>query len=225
MKQGLVFLVVLACVLVSPAQKQPTQPAAPSAKPAADSSAQLYHNATLGFRYQIPYGWVERTSTMQRGNDAAKGEVLLAVFERPPEATGEGVNSAVVIAAESTASYPGLRNAADYVGPLKEVAAARGFKAAADPTEITIDGRSLIRADFTRPLTTSSAASPAAPATTAGTSSHDTLTMWQSTLVFVAKGKIVSFTFLANTSDEVDQLIENLSFGSGRPASETRSKH
>ena len=70
---------------------------------------QIFRNTTFGFRYQIPYGWVNRTKEMQEGNEAAKGGVLLAVFERPPEATGDTVNSAVVIASESAATYPGLK--------------------------------------------------------------------------------------------------------------------
>ena len=42
--------------VAQPPFKPPTPPAS---KPAEDS--QLYRNATFGFRYRIPYGWVERT--------------------------------------------------------------------------------------------------------------------------------------------------------------------
>ena len=223
MKRSDILITALVLLASSPlfGQQKPRNTAA--AKPAEDS--QLYRNASLGFRYQIPYGWVDRTRNMQEGSDGTKGEVLLAVFEHPPEITEDGVNSAAVIATEDAASYPGLRTAADYLGPLNEVTSARGFKAAADPSEITIDGRSLIRVDFTRPLATSSASSPSAPATTPAASSNDKLTMRQSTLVLVAKGKIVSFTFLADTSDGVDQLIERLNFGVGHPVSKTSPRH
>ena len=48
------------------------------------------------------------------------GRVLLAAFSRPPEARGEDVNSSILIAAESVAAYPGLKDAAQYFGPVAE---------------------------------------------------------------------------------------------------------
>ena len=36
--------------------------------------------------------------------------------------------------------------------------------------------------------------------------------MYQSTLVLLSHGAILSFTFLAPSEDDVDSLIENLSF-------------
>ena len=114
------------------------QPKEASARQAAPRHITKTHSSTatrtFGFRYQIPYGWVDRTKEMQEGNEAGKAEVLLAVFERPPEATGDTVNSAVVIASESAASYPGLKKAEDYLGPLTELATAKGFKPEGDPT-------------------------------------------------------------------------------------------
>src|SRR5690349_9732996 len=59
--------------------------------------AGTYRNIFFGFSYKIPFGWVERTEDMREESDAGKSQVLLAVFERPPEATGATVNSAVVI--------------------------------------------------------------------------------------------------------------------------------
>src|SRR5215470_2161522 len=91
--------------LAQPAQPEPAKPAVPAARPSADS--QLYRNPTFGFRFRIPYGWVDRTRDLQEGSEPQKGEVLLAIFERPPQAAGETINSAVVIATESAASYPG----------------------------------------------------------------------------------------------------------------------
>ena len=180
----------------------------PSAKPA--EHTQLYRNTTFAFRFQIPYSWVDRTREMreqeatdesdpkERAGNLGKGEVLLAVFARPPEATGETVNSAVVIAAESAAAYPGLKKAEDYLGPLTELTTSKGFKAEGDPSVIEIDARQLVRADFTKPL-------------------NDKLTMRQATLVLLAHGQIVSFTFIAGSEDELDDLIDNLQFGPAKP--------
>jgi hypothetical protein len=101
----------------------------------------------------------------------------------------------VVIAAESAASYPGLKKAEDYLEPLSELTAAKGFKPAEDPSVIELDGRELVRADFTKPL-------------------NDKLTMRQATLVLLTKGQIVSFTFIAGSEEEIDNLIDELHFGS-----------
>ena len=96
----------------------PGKTSAPDLGTVADST---YRNTFFGFSYKIPFGWVERTEDLRDDGEAGKSLVLLAVFERPPEATGNTVNSAVVIAAESVSSYPGLKTAADYFGPLTEV--------------------------------------------------------------------------------------------------------
>lgn len=200
--------IFIALVLFLPsmdAQQKPGK-AASASKPADDS--QIYRNSTLGFRYRIAYGWVDRTNDLQEQDekkvvqpstaDAAKketgqGEVLLAVFERPPQAAGDTVNSAVVIASESAASYPGLKSAEDYLGPLNEITVSKGFKADGNPQEVTIGPRSLVRADFAKPL-------------------NDKLTMYQSTLVLLEKKQIVSFTFIAGSKDEIGDLIDGLDF-------------
>jgi hypothetical protein len=197
MNRGLA-LVLFACALSSFAQQKPQPPAKPAATPTED--AQLYRNATFGFRYEIPYGWVNRTKEMQAGNDAGRGEVLLAVFERPPEATGDTINSAVVIASESAAAYPGLKTAEDYLGPLTELATAKGFKADGEPYTLEVEGRQLVRADFIKPI-------------------NDKLTMRQSTLVLLAKGQIVSFTFIAGSESELDDLMDGLHFAVAKSSS------
>jgi hypothetical protein len=201
------LVLLLGLSLVAESQTQ-NKPAAPAAKPAED--AQLYRNTTFAFRYQIPYGWVDRTKNMreqeaadkldakEKANNLGKGEVLLAVFERPPEAAGETVNSAVVIAAENAAAYPGLKKDEDYLGPLTELTASKGFKAEGDPAVIEIDARQLVRADFTKPL-------------------NDKLTMRQATLVLLTHGQIISFTFIAGSEDELDDLVDNLHFGPAKP--------
>lgn len=194
-RSSLLFITCyLGLAVASPAQKKPPPPQA--SKPAEDS--QLYRNATFGFRYRIPVGWVDRTKDMQEAGGGSKGEVLLAVFERPPQAAGDTVNSAVVIVAESAAAYPGLKRAEDYIGPLTELTTSKGFKPAGDASAVDIDSHPLVRADFTRPL-------------------NDKLTMRQSTLVLLQRGRIVSFTFIAGSEDEVNDLIQELGFGASKP--------
>jgi hypothetical protein len=189
----LATLTALAVCLGAFAQPPHNPSAPPASKPTENS--QLYRNSTFGFRYRIPYGWVDRTKEMQEGSDAANGEVLLAVFERPPEAAGDTINAAVVIAAEKAAAYPGLKKAEDYLAPLSELTTAKGFKAEGDLSELEIDSQRMVRADFSKAL-------------------NDKLTMHQATLVLLSKGQIVSFTFIAESGDAVDELIEGISFSS-----------
>jgi len=191
-------IAVFVLCLSLPAQAQGKPVAKPSAKPSASNDdARLYHNSTFGFRYQVPYGWVDRTPQMQQGSDSAKSEVQLAVFERPPEATGETINSAVVIASENAASYPGLKRAEDYLGPLTELATAKGFKAEGEPYALEVESRRLLRADFIKPLS-------------------EKLSMRQCTLVLLAKDQIVSFTFIAGSEEELDDLMDGLHFGAAK---------
>ena len=143
-----------------------------------------------------------------RENDASKGEVLLAVFERPPEATGATINSAVVIASESAASYPGLKTVEDYLGPLTELATAKGFKADGEPYALEVEGRQLVRADFIKPLGTKAIDDK----TSSDKINNDQLTMRQTTLILMAKGQIVSFTFIAGSESELDDLMDGLHF-------------
>ena len=39
------------------------------------------------------------------------------------------------------------------------------------------------------------------------------LTMHQSTLILLQKGSLVSFTFIGGSAEEVEELMERLSFG------------
>lgn len=213
-------IALVLCVTAHAQDKTATAPPRPT-KPALTSNedAQLYRNIIFGFRYQIPYGWVDRTQEMNTpdppsdpiANDkkdkaeeasakdkhepstAGKAEVLLAIFERPPEATGDSINSAVVFASESAASYPGLKEAEDYLGPLTELATSKGFEAQGEPYTVEVESRQLLRADFVKPRT-------------------DKLTMRQCTLVLLAKGRVVSFTFIAGSEDELDDLMGGLHF-------------
>jgi hypothetical protein len=154
----------------------------------------VYRNADFGFAYRTPYAWVDRTQAMQDdASDPAKSRLLLAVFERPPEVTGDRVNSAVVITAESVASYPGLKAAADYMGLLTELTTGKGFKVTEQPYEFPVGTTKLVRSDFSKEV--------------------GKLTMYQSSLVSMRTGFVVSYTFIGGSEDEVDELIENLSFG------------
>jgi hypothetical protein len=125
--------------------------------------------------------------------ESGKPETLLAVFERPPAAPGDTINSAVVILAESLADYHGIKTAADYFGPITELAEQRGFKVENEPQAFAVGSKQLVRGDFSK--------------------ERSKLTMWQSSLVMIDKGYIVSFTFVGGSEDEVDELIGNLSFG------------
>jgi hypothetical protein len=157
-----------------------------------------YRNAFFGFSYKIPYGWVERTEDMRDDGEAGKSLVLLAVFERPPEATGNTVNSAVVIAAESVSSYPSLKTAADYFGPLTEVTLSKGFKVVNEPFDFSGGANQLVRGDFSKEV--------------------GTLTMHQSSVVLLKKSYVVSFTVIGGSEDEVDELLEKLNFSAGSPS-------
>jgi hypothetical protein len=157
-----------------------------------------YRNTHFGFSYKVPFGWVDRTAEMGVADsggepaDPSKAQVLLAVFERPPQAVGSTVNSAVVIAAESVSSYPGLKSAVDYFGPLEDATTAKGFKVVNEPYEFSVGARRVVREDFSKEL--------------------DKLTMQQASLVILEKGYVVSFTFIGSSDDEIAQLIERLSF-------------
>jgi hypothetical protein len=181
----------------------------PSAEAPPSVSSGLYHNPVFGFVYRIPFGWVDRTAEMRQGDagpdatDRGKAEVLLGFFERPPETTGNTVNSAVVIAAESVSSYPGLKTPADYFAPLDEVITAKGFKVVNEPYSFPLGTKQLARSDFRKDL--------------------GQLTLEQATLVMVEKGYVVSFTFIGSSQDEVQGLVEGLRFlpaqrSAGRPA-------
>ena len=153
-----------------------------------------YRNPSLGFSYKIPFDWVERTKEMQEDPaEPSKSALLLAIFERPPEATGNTINSAVVIAIEKVSSFSGLKTAADYFGPVTELATARGFKVVNEPYGFSVGAKPLVRGDFSK--------------------ERGSLRMYQTSLVTLERGYAVSFTFIGGSEDEVEELIEKLSFG------------
>jgi len=177
-------------------QQSPSQSTVPATAGSVEPGETVngtYHNATIGFRYKIPFGWVDRTEEMRdAATDQPKASLLLGVFERPPEVKGDTVNSAVVIAVEPASSYPGLKTAAQYFGPVSELTTAKGFQAVAEPYDFPVDGRPIVRRDFIRNM--------------------GSIGMHQSTLALLTKGWILSFTFLGGSDDEVTALIEQLAF-------------
>src|SRR5580704_11004982 len=189
----LAAVMLLSCCLGAQTAQPPKATKATTPEPG-EIAGNVYHNKSFGFTYKLPYGWVDRTAEMREAStDPAKETVLLGVFERPPEANGEGVNSGVVIAAESAASYPGLKSAAQYFGPLEEITKAKGLTVANAPFEFPVDGKPIVRADFVKQFG-------------GGTSLH------QSTLAWLTRGYVVSFTFIGSSDDEVLQLLDGLSF-------------
>jgi hypothetical protein len=218
------------CLSLLPAAVQAQTPAqsnssSSSAKPARKPAAPLdsgvdsgnvtngvYRNKTLALSCTIPPGWVLRTDEMnareeEKENKEDKPEtappsappasstgakVLLAAFSRPPEAKAEDVNASILIAVESESSYPGLKEAAQYFGPLTEVAKAQGFTMEEDPYEIAIGTKTLVRGDFHKDV--------------------GSRVMHQSTMAMLAHGYAVSITVIGGTDDEIEDLIDGLSF-------------
>jgi hypothetical protein len=153
---------------------------------------------------KIPAGWVLRTDEMNTsdqddarvaGNAGRGNRVLLAAFSRPPEARAEDVNASILIAAESVAGYPGLTDAAQYFGPVTEVAKAQGLEMDEEPYGFVLGTKSLVRGDFQKDV--------------------GKRVMRQSTLVVLVRGYVVSFTFIGGTEDEVEELVQGLSFVAG----------
>jgi hypothetical protein len=197
-----IFVVVTVCLssfhllfAQQPAKKATSQP--PRSAPLANGAVvdNVYRNSQLGITYKIRYGWVDRTSQTRGEPDTSNsGQVLLATFERPPEASGDTINSAVIIAAENLSSYPGVKTAADYFEPLTAATASQGFKVIRNPYEFRVGGKTLMRGDFSKEL--------------------GKLTMYQSSLVMLNKGYAVSFTVIGSSEDETSQLLEHLSLAS-----------
>ena len=183
----------------------------------------VYRNRALGLTCKIPAGWVLRTEEMNSREedldsgaesttktspqgapfDSAQGRqrsteeggrVLLAAFSRPPEARGEDVNASIVIAAEKAATYPGLKEAAQYfLGPLTEIAKAQGFSVDEEPYEMQIGTKVVVRGDFHKDV--------------------GSRVMRQSTLVFLAQGYAESITGSGGTQDEVEELVDGVGLG------------
>jgi hypothetical protein len=224
------LLAVSALAQVGPSQSPSSSSSNSSSKHTKGSSARLvahvdagtvsdgvYRNRALGLSCKVPAGWVLRTEEMnareepeaadapseeksspQRAQRATEeepggGRVLLAAFSRPPDAKGEEVNASIVIAMEKVATYPGLKEAAQYFGPLTEVAKAQGFNVDEEPYELEMGTKVVVRGDFHKDV--------------------GTRVMRQSTLAFLAQGYAVSITVIGGTEDEIEELVDGVSFG------------
>ena len=141
-----VLLVLLAAALWAQDSQASSSRSAPKAKSSLPDSGAIsqgvYRNSAFGFSYKLPFGWVDRTADMQDDSaDAFKSRVLLAIFERPPEATGDTINSAVVIAAEPLpAGHEDSRD--DYFESLAGLTTAKGFQAEESLTSFRWEPRS-----------------------------------------------------------------------------------
>jgi hypothetical protein len=215
-RRSLIFIcvILLAAVVLQPhsaAQSSSSSssrarrpvPAEHSVLDAGTVNAGVYSNAGFGFTCKIPAGWVLRTDEMkppewERGDKATAdsdkaGRVLLAAFSRPPEARAEDVNGSILIAAESAAAIPGLKEAAQYFVLVNEAAKAQGLEMDDEPYDFTVGAKTVVRGDFQKDV--------------------GTRVMRQSTLVVLARGYVVSFTFVGGAEDEVEELVNGLSFG------------
>jgi hypothetical protein len=225
-RHGFSFLVLLAAICWAQASQEQSSSSLASSPPQHSQKAtpaaaardagsvvnSVYRNPSFGFVCKIPAGWVLRTDEMNAQDDEATtnhtaksatntdranaGRVLLAAFSRPPQARGEDVNSSILIAAESVAAYPGLKDAAQYFGPVTEVAKAQGFEIDGEPYEFTVGTKTVARADFEKNV--------------------GTRVMRQSTLVILVRGYALSFTFIGGTEDEVEELIGGLIFAAAQ---------
>lgn len=200
----------------SPASSS-SKSAKPVKKPAGNESSLesgavangVYRNKSLALACKIPDGWVLRTEEMNaHDEDSDEGQkpspqgaqrgaededrVLLAAFSRPPDARGEEINSSILIAAEPVSAYPGLTDAAQYFGPLTEVAKAQGFEEDEEPYEFAIGTKKVVRADFHKDV--------------------GSRVMRQSTLAFLSHGYAVSITVIGGTEEEVEELIGGVTF-------------
>lgn len=198
-----VLFLLAALIANAAAQQAPTKAQAAAPDPG-EIVKDTYKNLFFGFSYRIPVGFVDRTDEMRASStNPSKATVLLSVFGRPPLAAGTTVNSAVIIAAESASAYPGLKSAAQYFGPVSEVAEAKGMKPVNEPYEFPVDGKPIFRRDYMKQMS--------------GVAMH------QSTLAWLFRGYVLSFTFVGNSEEEVQSLIEWLRITT--PGKSSRNSH
>lgn len=213
----LIFAIAMLLVTGAAAAQNSASNSKPSLPECAPLAGELLRCPTLGFTYKVTFGWVDRTQEMQEsasaaaakpdqnanpGNAEQAGKTLLAVFERPPGTSGESVNSAAIIAVEERSAYPQVKTAADYFGPLAEIAEGRGFKMDGNPYSFSVGARQVVRGDFT--------------------GGDEKNPIRQTSLVLLERGYILSVTFLAGSDDEIDSLIENLTFTSTQRRTSSR---
>ena len=236
-RRMLLPLAALAMAALSPSTDALAQNSAPASSSSASSTAKrvtksvaasdsgingtvangFYTNKTFAFTCKIPPGWVLRTDELNAREEkkeedkkaedksgdtptaaqppaasSAGARVLLAAFSRPPEAHGEDVNASILIAAESASAYPGLQEASQYFGPLIEVAKAQGFILDENPYDAAVGTKTMVRGDFHKDV--------------------GSRVMRQSTLAMLSHGYAVSITIIGGTDDEVEDLVDGLTF-------------
>ncbi len=207
---ALIFCVSVSVAALQAQQKPATASASSTMRTAANQPLDpgetvdgVYRNISFGFTLKLPYGWVDRTDDLRRDSaeaskaDPGKSTVLLATFQRPPDAPGDAVNSAIVVAAESVSSYPGLKDASQYFGPIGEIAKAKELSPINQPYDFPIDGMPIVRQDFNKKM--------------------GNVTMYQSSMALVEKGYVVSFTFIAGSLDDITDTLDALRFGRVKP--------
>src|SRR6516165_6408217 len=177
MRFGLVWILLILTVAPADLAQGPDKSSSSSSKHPKGSSARVV---------QTDSQTESKSKSSTQGSQDDRGEggrVLLAAFSRPPDARGEDVNASIVIAAEPVTAYPGLKEAAQYFGPLTEVAKAQGFIVDGEAYEIEIGVKIVVRGDFHKDVASR--------------------VMRQSTLAFLAQGHAVSVTVIGGTEDEV----------------------
>jgi hypothetical protein len=193
--------VALAAPAAGAQQASGKHPAAASALDPGAVENGVYRNPLLGFECSVPAGWVLQTAQMANDQARAGNVVLLSAFERAPHSAGAGVNSSIVIAAESQSSDPDVDTPLGYLVLLKEAAHQGGLELAEPPRETRVAQRMLWRADFA----SDPEASPG-------------LSRYQISEVMLARGYFVSFTFIADTQQDAETLLSNLHFSMQRSA-------
>lgn len=152
-----------------------------------------YQNGFFAFTCKIPDGWIIQTKEFAEGTpDSPATHLLLSVLKHSPGTPDSSVNSAIVITAEDQTLYPDMVEAADYFVPLTEFTKSKGFEVTRKPYLVKIGAMDLDRADFRKDL------------------GH--LSMYQSTLVTIERGYVLSFTLIGSSEEEITGLIGGLSF-------------
>ncbi len=157
----------------------------------------IYRNSALGIECAVPAGWVLQTEAISQAESGVKGNsvVLFSAFARAPHTSGAGVNSSILIAAESRASNPEVSTALEYLVLVKEAAHLGGLELTQPPRATQAGQRTLWRADF---------ASDPEPGSGPGS--------YQISEVMLARGYFVSFTFVAGGREAAESLLANLHF-------------
>jgi hypothetical protein len=151
----------------------------------------VYHNEFFGLECAVPAGWVVQTPEMATGEQVpGKQIVLLSAFARPPQ-SGNGVDPAVLLAAEAQGDGSGADTPLEYLVAVKEAAARSGMELAEPPRPIRAGAQVLWRAEFT-------------------SEPGSTPPRYQVTEVLLRRGYFVSFTVLAAAEPEAEDLLARL---------------